>query len=105
MHTRPSRKTEKQRDPIAISFYRGLGSGVRLCGTHFNLIDTRDLQPLLLQRLKMGDPEITNPYGLDLAFGPVHKIDEVPPRVHSLFRAHERAVDEEEVDVVCFGRR
>ena len=102
---RPGRKTEKQRGSSAISFYRGHESRVRFCGTHLDLVDTRDLQPLLPQRLKMGDPEITNPYGPYLAFGPVHKVDEVPPRIYTLFRAHERAVDEEEVDVFCFGRR
>lgn len=100
MHVRPRWETEKPRDTIAISFYRGHESRVRFCGTHLDLVDTRNLQPLLPQRLKMGDPEITNPYGPYLAFRLVHKVDEVPPRVHSLFRAHERAVDEEEVDVV-----
>jgi hypothetical protein len=102
---RPGRKTEKQRGSSAISFYRGHESRVRFCGTHLDLVDTRDLQPLLLQRLEVGDPEITNPHGPYLAFGPVHKVDEVPPRIYTLFRAHERAVDEEEVDVFCFGRR
>jgi len=104
MQKRPSGEAERRRDPIAISFYRGHESRVRFCGTHLDLVDTRNLQPRLLQRLKMGDPEITNPYGPYLAFGLVHKVDEVPPRIYSLFRAHERAVDEEEVDVVCFCR-
>jgi hypothetical protein len=100
VHTRPGRKIEKQRDTIAISFYRGHESYVEYPAADLDLIDTRNLQPLLPQRLKMGDPEITNPYGPYLAFRLVHKVDEVPPCVHSLFRAHERAVDEEQVDVV-----
>jgi hypothetical protein len=97
----------KARGSSAISCRRGHVCRMGNYDTHLDLIDTRDLQPLLPQRLKMGDPEITNPYGLYLPFGPVHKVDEVPICVHSLFWAHERAVDEEEVDVVCFirGRR
>jgi hypothetical protein len=73
---------------------------VKYPAAYLDLIDTRDLQSRLLQRLKMGDSEITNPYGPYLAFRLVHKVDEVPPRVYSFFRAHERAVDEEQVDVV-----
>jgi hypothetical protein len=79
-------------------------SHVGFPAAYLDLIDTRDLQSRLLQRLKMGDPEITNPYGPYLAFRLVHKVDEVLPRIYSLFRAHERAVDEEEVDIVCFCR-
>jgi hypothetical protein len=104
VHTRPGRKTEKQRDTIAISFHRSHESHVEYPAADLDLIDTRDLQPRLPQRLKVGDPEITNPYGPYLPFGPVHKVDEVLPRIYSLFRAHERAVDEEEVDIVCFYR-
>ena len=100
---RPSGETKTQRESIAISCRRGHESHLGYRAADLDLVDSRNLQPRLAQSLKMGDPKITNPYGLYLTFRPAHKVDEVPPRIHSLFRAHERSVDEEEVNVVCLG--